>query len=114
MASKRVTDHFGVLEYLKQLNKKDQKLFIKGASPELLKTISEICLNLLKGTIKISKEDIDKLRRFKKQILHLSEKRHSVKVRRDMCSQKGGFLGSLIAVALPSIISAIVSATTKR
>ena len=114
MASKRVTDHFGVLEYLKSLNNKDQKSFIQGASPELLKTISEICLNLIKGSIEISKEDINKLRKYKKQILTLSEKKHSIKTRKKLCSQRGGFLPTLIGLTLPGIITAIISATRKK
>jgi len=114
MTSKRITDHFGVLEYLKSLNARDQKSFINGASIELLKTISEICLNLIKGTIDISKDNINKLRKYKKQILTLSEKKHSAKKRRKVCSQKGGFLPTLIGLTLPGIITAIISATRKK
>lgn len=113
MASKRITDHFGVLEYLKQLNSKEQKQFIKGASPSLLACISEICLNLLKGSIKVSKKDIESLRKYRKQIIALSEKKHSAKKRRSFC-MSGGFLGSLMSIALPSIISAIVTASTRK
>ena len=77
MASPRVKSHLGVLEYLRDLNEKEQKRFIKHASVELLRVISELCLNLMKGTIEISNGDLQKLKKYKKQIIALSEKIHS-------------------------------------
>ena len=82
MASKRVTHHFGVLEYLKDLNKKEQKKFIQNASHDFLITISEICLNLLKGNIELSPSDLEKLRKYKSQIITLSKRKSSTKQRR--------------------------------
>ena len=114
MASRRVTDHFGVLEYLKDLTKLEQKKFIETASCELLKTISEICLNLLKGSIKLPSEELAKLKKYKLQIVSLARKKHSIKKRKVICNQKGGFLGSLISACIPAIISGIVSATSRR
>ena len=114
MASQRVRDHFGVLEYLKGLNKSEQKKFIQNSNIDFLKTISEICLNLCKGHIHLSPADLDKLRKYKSQIISLSKKKPSIKQRKVICTQKGGFLGSLISVALPAIVSAIVTATQKK
>ena len=114
MASQRVTQHFGVLEYLKDLSSLEQKRFIQNASCELLKVISEICLNLLKGNITIPDSDLQRLRKYKQQIVLLSKRKHSIKKRKVICNQKGGFLGSLISIALPAIISSIVAATRKR
>ena len=102
------------MEYLKDLSPKDQKKFIENSSSELLKTISEICLNLLKGKVNLSASDLNKLKKYKNQIISLSQKRHSIKVRRKLCNQRGGFIGSLIGTVLPILISTIVSATRKR
>ena len=74
MASQRVRDHFGVLEYLKGLNKSEQKKFIQNSNIDFLKTISEICLNLCKGHIYLSPADLNKLRKYKSQIISLSKK----------------------------------------
>ena len=114
MPSSRIQKHFGILEYLKDLSKKDQKNFIENASSEVLKTISEICLNLIKGTVKIPESDLKKLKKYKIQIVSLSQKRHSVKKRKNICNQKGGFLGSLLGVILPSLISTIITATQRK
>ena len=114
MPSPRIQKHFGILEYLKDLSPKDQKKFIENSSSELLKTISEICLNLLKGKVNLSPADLKKLKKYKTQIISLSQKRHSVKTRRKLCNQRGGFIGSLIATILPALISTIVTATQKR
>ena len=113
MASQRVEKHFGVLEYLKDLSSSEQKKFIAGASCELLKTISEICLNLLKGTIELKPGDLNKLKKYKTQIVSLSKRKPSTKQRRQICMQKGGFIGSLLSLVVPSIISAIVTATQR-
>ena len=42
MASSRVKRHLPILEYLRDLNESERRNFVKNASPELLKTISEI------------------------------------------------------------------------
>lgn len=114
MTNLRIKHHMGVLEYLKGLPSSEQKRFINGASSELLKTISELCLNLLKGTIKVSETDLKNLKKYKKQIIFLSERKHSSDKRRKLCSQRGGFLGSLIGIVLPAVITAIITATQKR
>ena len=114
MASTRVKHHVGVLEYIRDLNEKERSQFVKGCNSELLKTLSELCLNLLKGNICISPNDLKKLRKYKQEIITLSEKRHSLKKRRIVCSQKGGFIGTLISTILPTVIGAIISATQKR
>ena len=112
MPSPRVRKHMPILEYINSMNEKERKHFLKGANIELLKTLSEICLNLLAGTIKIPPSELQKLKRFKKEIITLSEKRHSLKKRVKIC-QKGGFIGSLLALAIPSIVQAIISAVKK-
>ena len=114
MASSRVKRHLPVLEYLRDLNESERRNFVKNASPELLKTISEISLNILKGGLELPSGDIQKLKKYKKQIISLSAKRPSCVTRRKICAQRGGFLGSLISVALPLIIQGIITAVKKR
>ena len=50
-ASDRIRKHLGVLEYLKDLSESDRKNFVKNASNELLRCLSEISLNLIKGSM---------------------------------------------------------------
>ena len=114
MASSRVKRHLPILEYLRDLNESERRNFVKNASPELLKTISEISLNILKGGLELPSGDIQKSKKYKKQIICLSAKRPSCATRRKICAQRGGFLGSLISVALPLIIQGIITAVKKR
>ena len=105
--------HIGILQYLRDLNEKERKIFLKGASSELLKIFGEICLNLLAGKIKITPKHLKKLKKYKKEIIILAEKRYSTK-KRLITSQKGGFIGAILGTLLPIIVSAIITATAKK
>ena len=100
---KRVIDHLPVLQYLRKLNSKEQKLLIRGAPKELLFLFSEICLNLIKRNIPLEKSQIDKLKRYENQIISLTQKKHSLAKRRSIL-HGGSFLKNLLDKTLPSLL----------
>ena len=100
---KRVIDHLPVLQYLRKLNSKEQKLLIRGAPKELLFLFSEICLNLIKRNIPLEKSQIDKLKRYENQIISLTQKKHSLAKRRSIL-HGGSFLKNLLDETLPSLL----------
>ena len=104
---KNLEKHIGVLEYLKELKPADQKRFIQSASKSLLHCLSEICLNLVRQNISLNSSDINKLKKYEKEILTLSEKRHSLKKRKQLIT-RGGLLNSLLHI-LPAILTGILS-----
>ena len=108
----RVEKNMGILEHLQSLTPRQRNTLIKGANKELLFTLSEICLNLINDYIKIPPSEIEKLRPFQEQIYQLSLKKHSL-IKRRTIVQKGGFLGTLLGAVLPTLISTIISATSK-
>ena len=92
-----------LLKVLVNANPKLKKAIIKHASPNLMTAISEIALNMLKGVIKLSPQQKQRLSRYKKEFRSLAKKTVSVNRKRKLLVQKGG--GAGLALLLPLAIS---------
>ena len=92
-----------LLKVLVNANPKLKKAIIKHASPNLVTAISEIALNMLKGVIKLSPQQKQRLSRYKKEFRSLAKKNVSVNRKRKLLVQKGG--GAGLALLLPLAIS---------
>lgn len=90
-----------------------RKVIIKKANPELIKTICEICLNILNGNIKISKKCKDSLKKYKKNLRKLATSKGNLASKKKIIIQKGGFLpiilGSLLSSAFAKLLENINS-----
>ena len=82
-----------LLQALAEAKPKFKKAIIKNASPELLKAISEIVLNMLKGIIPLSPQQKQRLSRYKKEFRTLAK----------LLVQKGG--GAALGILLPIALS---------
>ena len=71
------------------------KLVLKNASPDLIKSLSEICLNVLKGNVPLTAAQKSKLSRFKHDLRKLAQKNISLKKKKTIL-QKGGLFPLLI------------------
>jgi len=96
----RVKPHFKFLKTLKKSSQK--KKLIKRATNGEIKSICEICDNCLKGNLPHKK-----LIKHKASIRYLANKKKTISQKRKYISQKGGFLGSLLSVAIPVIAGLI-------
>ena len=92
-----------LLKTLVDANPKLKKAIIKYASPDLVMAISEIALNMLKGVIKLTPQQKQRLSRYKKEFRSLAKKNLSVNKKRKILVQKGG--GAGLAVLLPLALS---------
>ena len=92
-----------LLHTLAEAKPKFKKAIIKHASPELLKAISEIVLNMLKGIIPLSPQQKQRLSRYKNVFRALAKKGLSAVKKRKLLVQKGG--GAGLAVLLPIALS---------
>ena len=92
-----------LLETLVNANPKLKKAIIQHASPDLVTAISEIALNMLKGIIKLTPQQKQRLSRYKKEFRSLAKKTLSVKKKRKILVQKG--TGAGLAVLLPIALS---------
>jgi hypothetical protein len=81
---------------------------LQHAPADLIKAISEIILNVLKGAIKITPRQKKRLACYKNKLCELSSNKVSEKVKRKFLSQKGAGGGAaLAAVLVPLAIAAI-------
>ena len=81
---------------------------LQHAPKDLIKAISEIILNVLKGAIKISPKQKKRLARYKNQLRSLASNRVAEKAKRRFLTQKGSGGGAVLAsVLVPLAIAAI-------
>lgn len=105
--SKRVKRNLPVLKALVALKPKDRRAFLCQASEDLILTLSEISLNVLKGNIPLTKKQYTKLSKQKKFIKLFANHKTGVKHKRKVVSQTGGFLLPLLSIAVPFLSSLI-------
>lgn len=94
-------------EYLSLLStakdRKRRKALLDIATKHEIDSISEIIWNLVNGKVKIPPSKLRQLKRVKKHLHHLTDKRISYKKRKNILMktpQTGGFLATLLPVAL--------------
>ena len=104
--TKRVKKHIPTLHLLSKCDKHTARSVINSAKPELVGCISDICHNVLQGRVQLSKNDKQKLSKYKNHIRKIAKTSTTQKAKKELI-QKGGFLASLLAPLLGSIIPGI-------
>lgn len=103
--SARVKRNFDLLKWLCHCKPQAMKSVVRHVDRDVLDTICEVCLNILKGNVPMSAEQKKRLSKHKQTVRRLaSSSRSSDKVKRALV-QKGGFLGAL----LPALIGGLGS-----
>lgn len=105
MSKKNLKQHFYFLQSLARSRPKQKKTILKVANNGQIKSICEVCLNVLKGNLPVN---IKKLKKYKNIIRKLANKSISYgNKKRMLMNQTGGFL-PLIAPAILSALGGIV------
>lgn len=104
-------------DYLTLLSKtktsvRRQKLIDAGNNGEI-NAVSECIRNLIDGNVPLNKAQLKTLRRYKTILRTLAKKCGGVKDRRAILRQKGGFLATLLPIAL-SAVSSLIGGLFKR
>lgn len=111
--SRRMRQQGPLLEALSKLTKRQQKQFLKSASDDFIHALGEGSLNILKGNVRLNEKQFRQLKRYKKHLQSLANKRIPIYNRRRIVEQKGGFIGLLASVLVPTIASLIGSAVSQ-
>ena len=94
-----------LLKLLVNSNSKLKKAVINYATSDIIKAISEIVLNMLKGVIRLTSRQKQRLSRYKKEFRSLGKKSVSVIKKRKLLNQKGG--GAALAAILPIALAVL-------
>ncbi len=112
--TKRLEITKAFIEALAKSSPQRRKALLKHASSKELKGLFELCLNILRGNLPINRTVFQRLKRHRRIIEDLSNRRIPLYKKRKIINQKGGFLGSLATFALPLLTHILTSALKKR
>jgi len=104
---KLIRSNYHALQVLKTAHPKLRKAFLANCKSELVKTLTECSLNLLRGNVKLTPCQKRKLRKHRVHLRKLADKRVSLTSKRKIIVQRGGFLLPLLGAVLPTIASLI-------
>ena len=94
------------LQVIAKSKPKIRNAIIEHGPAELIKAISEIVLNVLKGVVKLTARQKKRLIRYKNKLRALSSNKVSQKIKRKFLTQKGGG-AALAGVLLPIALSVL-------
>ena len=84
---------------------KRRKALLSQVTRNELKSLCEICLNILKGNIPLDDKTFHKLKRYKSKLRTLADKKTPLAEKKKIVNQHGGFVGTVAAIALPLLAS---------
>jgi len=90
-------DYLSVLGKTKSKKKRD--LLIDIATNDQVKAIEECINNILDGNVKLSKLEIDQLKKYKCLLRKHRNTKLTIKERKHLLKQRGGFLNVLLPIA---------------
>ena len=106
------------IPYLQQLKRKNltrrqrQHLLEAGGDP-LVKCLQECCHNVLRGAVKLSAPTRRRLKRHARHIREVANPRGSLRRKKQLLVQRGGFLPALL-VPIISAVTGLVSGLVGR
>ena len=74
--SKRLDKFAPTLHYLATCDSQSAKSVIKHAKPQLVNCFSDICHNLLKGKVRLSTKEKNRLTKYRSHIRRVAKKAH--------------------------------------
>ena len=107
--SDRLYRNLPLLKLLFKAKPAQRRVILQAASNELILTLCEVALNILKGTIPLTTTQYHVLKKKKFEIKFFADKKIGVSRKKKVINQKGGFLVPLLSIALPFITSLITA-----
>ena|SRR5215469_12920445 len=104
---KRIKSNYSALELLKKAKPKLRKAILLNCGSDLLKCVGECALNVLRGTVKLTKCSKRKLRKHRGLLRKIADRGVSINKKRKIIVQRGGFLLPLLSAVLPFIASLV-------
>ncbi len=109
----RLKKHLDELRVLKKSKPAFRKSILRAADKDLICCLCECSHNVLNGNIKLSPKDKKPLQKHSKHLRELASRNISLKKKRGILVQKGGFLPALLGPILAIAASVIPSLINK-
>lgn len=110
---KRLRVHKHMLHVLKNCKPCTRKNILINGSEDLIKTLCEVCFNVLNGNAKVSSKCKNRLRKYKKVLRQLVQSGGSLSVKRKILVQRGGFLPVILSAVLSGIVGQLIDKATR-
>ena len=101
-----IKKHGSVVMAMMQATPQTRKKLVKDSPSEVIRCVSECCHNVLKGNVHLSSAQ-KKLYPSRQHLRRLDSKSISVKKKKQILNQKGGFLPLLAPALLPLLGKAV-------
>ena len=103
----RMQRNFALLDLLHKAAPRARGVIVNNTSPDFLNALCEIALNVLRGNIPLSSTQYKLLKKKKKVIRLIADKKVKHLKKKKTITQTGGFLLPLLGAAIPFIASLI-------
>lgn len=100
MVASRLRRNLEHLRHLKNAKKQKRASLLKSAQKDLILCICDCANNILRGNVQLRSKDKKALKRHKRALRALAERRKGIETKRKLLVQKGGFLPFLLAPIL--------------
>jgi len=111
--SARLKRNLDFLNVLAKAKPKQRQAIISTASKDLLLCICEVVDNILRGAVKLTVKQKQQLKRYKKVLRTVADRKIPLKQKQKLISQKGGFLSAAIIPVL-SIAAALLGEAVRN
>ena len=106
--STHVKRNLPALQLLEKAPKKLRVAVIDNATKELILALCEVIHNVLIGTVKLTPGEIKRLKPYNRLLVQITKKSTSVKTKKKLLVQKGGFLLTLLPPAIALLTSLLI------
>ena len=109
--SERVKRNMDFLTVLTKCNKKQRQALLEHSDKDLIITICELAMNVLKGIVNLTSAQKQRLQRFRKQLRTLADRQVPLRHKKKFIVQRGG---SLLLSLLPPVLTALTTLFQSR
>jgi hypothetical protein len=107
--------HYPLLRHIAKCSSKECGHLIAGVSDNVIKLMSQICVNLMnKNLVRDESHALKRLKPYRKELVAITKAKTPLKKKRQILQQKGGFIGALLSIALPILSSLIGGLVSKK
>jgi len=99
--------HIGFIRKFKGAGPNQRKVYLRQAAEDEIRSLVECGLNICNGNVSLNPRQLRNLKKYKNPLKKFSLGKSSIKSKRRILIQKGGFLPALAAITLPVLANLV-------